>query len=152
MVVYLPHACQAASLLSPRGSLGILPRSPAPPAPCAGPLSKLYFGSQFAPLIIFFVMFLSIVKNNKLHHFVRFNCMQASERGGTAGSAVGLPCMRQLAKRPLGLHRLSCLFVRVHPLTADCRLPAYLPPPRLRTAPPVPPVPLRCRPSCLTLW
>lgn len=23
-------------------------------------------------------MFLSIVKNNKLHHFVRFNCMQAS--------------------------------------------------------------------------
>ena len=47
----------------------------------AGPLAKIYFGSQFAPLIIFFVMFLSIVKNNKLHHFVRFNCMQV---GGCA--------------------------------------------------------------------
>ena len=42
-----------------------------------GPLAKVYFSSQFAPLIIFFVMFLSIVKNKKLHHFVRFNCMQA---------------------------------------------------------------------------
>ncbi|KAI3436597.1 hypothetical protein D9Q98_006014 [Chlorella vulgaris] len=42
-----------------------------------GPLASVYFGSQFAPLIIFFVMFLSIVKNTKLHHFVRFNCMQA---------------------------------------------------------------------------
>ena len=39
-------------------------------------MAKIYFGSQFAPLIIFFVMFLSIVKNTKLHHFVRFNCMQ----------------------------------------------------------------------------
>lgn len=43
-----------------------------------GPLAKLYFSSQFAPLIIFFVMFLSIVKNKNLHHFVRFNCMQVS--------------------------------------------------------------------------
>jgi uncharacterized membrane protein len=42
-----------------------------------GPLAKVYFSSQFAPLIIFFVMFLSIVKNKRLHHFVRFNCMQA---------------------------------------------------------------------------
>lgn len=42
-----------------------------------GPLAQVYFSSQFAPLIIFFVMFLSIVKNKKLHHFVRFNCMQA---------------------------------------------------------------------------
>lgn len=41
-----------------------------------GPLAKVYFSSQFAPLIIFFVMFLSIVKNKNLHHFVRFNCMQ----------------------------------------------------------------------------
>lgn len=39
-------------------------------------MAKIYFGSQFAPLIIFFVMFLSVVKNTKLHHFVRFNCMQ----------------------------------------------------------------------------
>lgn len=43
-----------------------------------GPLAKVYFSSQFAPLIIFFVMFLSIVKNKNLHHFVRFNCMQVS--------------------------------------------------------------------------
>jgi hypothetical protein len=43
-------------------------------------MALIYFGSQFAPLIIFFVMFLSIVKNNKLHHFVRFNCMQARRR------------------------------------------------------------------------
>lgn len=45
-----------------------------------GPLAKVYFSSQFAPLIIFFVMFLSIVKNKKLHHFVRFNCMQVRLR------------------------------------------------------------------------
>ena len=43
-----------------------------------GPFAKIYYSSQFAPLIIFFLMFLSIVKNKKLHHFVRFNCMQAS--------------------------------------------------------------------------
>jgi hypothetical protein len=43
-----------------------------------GPMAKIYFSSQFAPLIIFFVMFLSVVKNKNLHHFVRFNCMQAS--------------------------------------------------------------------------
>jgi len=30
---------------------------------------------------VFFLLFLAIVKNNKLHHFVRFNCMQA--RGNT---------------------------------------------------------------------
>ena len=42
-----------------------------------GPLAKVYFSSQFAPLIIFFVLFLAVVKNKKLHHFVRFNCMQA---------------------------------------------------------------------------
>ena len=63
------------------------PSSPHHPRPlAAGPLAKIYFGSQFAPLIIFFVMFLSIVKNTKLHHFVRFNCMQA--RGVTGGVGV----------------------------------------------------------------
>lgn len=44
----------------------------------AGPLAGLYHSGQFVPLIVFFLMFLAIVKNNKLHHFVRFNCMQAS--------------------------------------------------------------------------
>ena len=42
-------------------------------------MAKVYFGSQFAPLIIFFLMFLAIVKNTKLHHFVRFNCMQVGQ-------------------------------------------------------------------------
>ncbi|KAK9842566.1 hypothetical protein WJX81_006375 [Elliptochloris bilobata] len=41
-----------------------------------GPLVPIYYSSQFAPLIVFFLLFLAIVKNNKLHHFVRFNCMQ----------------------------------------------------------------------------
>lgn len=36
----------------------------------------MYYSSQFAPLVIFFLVFLTIVKNTKLHHFVRFNCMQ----------------------------------------------------------------------------
>ena len=57
------------------------------PSRRAGPLAKIYFGSQFAPLIIFFVMFLSVVKNTKLHHFVRFNCMQA--RSCRAARAAG---------------------------------------------------------------
>ena len=45
-------------------------------AVCAGPLAPLYYSGQFVPLIVFFLLFLAIVKNNKLHHFVRFNCMQ----------------------------------------------------------------------------
>lgn len=36
----------------------------------------IYYSSQFAPLIVFFLLFLSIVKNTKVHHFVRFNAMQ----------------------------------------------------------------------------
>ena len=42
----------------------------------AGPFVQIYYSSQFAPLVIFFLLFLSVVKNNKLPHFVRFNCMQ----------------------------------------------------------------------------
>jgi hypothetical protein len=42
----------------------------------AGPLAPLYYSGQFVPLIVFFLLFLAIVKNTKLHHFVRFNCMQ----------------------------------------------------------------------------
>ena len=37
---------------------------------------QIYYSSQFAPLVVFFLLFLSVVKNNKLPHFVRFNCMQ----------------------------------------------------------------------------
>lgn len=42
-----------------------------------GPFVGIYYSSQFAPLVVFFLMFLAVVKNNKLSHFVRFNCMQA---------------------------------------------------------------------------
>lgn len=43
-----------------------------------GPFVGIYYSSQFAPLVVFFLMFLAVVKNNKLSHFVRFNCMQVS--------------------------------------------------------------------------
>jgi hypothetical protein len=52
----------------------------------AGPLAPLYYSGQFVPLIVFFLLFLSIVKNNKLHHFVRFHCMQA--RAGLPDAAI----------------------------------------------------------------
>eukprot|EP00891_Asterochloris_glomerata_P000576 jgi/Astpho2/576/e_gw1.00013.171.1_t len=42
-----------------------------------GPFTSIYFSSQFGPLIIFFVLFLAVVRNQRLHHFVRFNTMQA---------------------------------------------------------------------------
>ena len=45
---------------------------------CAGPVVGIYYSSQFAPLVVFFLLFLSVVKNTKLHHFVRFNAMQVS--------------------------------------------------------------------------
>lgn len=53
------------------------PHTPTHTSPAPGPVAKLYFSSQLAPLVIFFVMFLGVVKNKKLHHFVRFNAMQA---------------------------------------------------------------------------
>ena len=45
---------------------------------CADQLIGVYYSSQFAPLIIFFLLFLSVVKNFRIHHFTRFHCMQAS--------------------------------------------------------------------------
>ena len=41
-----------------------------------GPFVDIYYSSQFAPLVVFFLLFLAVVKNTKLPHFVRFNCMQ----------------------------------------------------------------------------
>lgn len=38
---------------------------------------RIYYSSQFAPLVIFFLLFLAVVKNTKIPHFVRFNCMQS---------------------------------------------------------------------------
>eukprot|EP00210_Caulerpa_lentillifera_P005587 g5344.t1 len=43
----------------------------------SSPFFRVYYLNNFAPLVIFFLMFLAIVKNKKLSHFVRFNCMQA---------------------------------------------------------------------------
>ncbi len=56
----------------------------------AGPLAPLYYSGQFVPLIVFFLLFLSIVKNNKLHHFVRFHCMQV--RAGLPGGTTVHAC------------------------------------------------------------
>lgn len=41
------------------------------------PIITFYFSSAFTPLIIFFVIFIVIVRNVRLHHFVRFHAMQA---------------------------------------------------------------------------
>ena len=35
-----------------------------------------YFLSQWTPLVLFFLMYLYVIRNTKLHHFMRFNCMQ----------------------------------------------------------------------------
>ena len=40
-------------------------------------LVSLYYSSQFTPLVVFFAMFLAVVRNNRVHHFIRFHCMQA---------------------------------------------------------------------------
>ena len=41
------------------------------------PFVTIYYANNFMPLIVFFLCFLAIVKNTKLHHFIRFNTMQA---------------------------------------------------------------------------
>ena len=41
------------------------------------PLIKLYYGFPFAGIIIFFALFLGVVRNERIKHFVRFNAMQA---------------------------------------------------------------------------
>lgn len=41
------------------------------------PLVAIYFGVPFAGLIIFFALFLLVVRNEKISHFIRFNTMQA---------------------------------------------------------------------------
>ncbi|HEY9905906.1 MAG TPA: Tic20 family protein [Candidatus Sericytochromatia bacterium] len=41
------------------------------------PLLAIYYGFQFASLIIFFVLYLAVVRNEKIAHFIRFNVMQA---------------------------------------------------------------------------
>lgn len=41
------------------------------------PLIQIYYGFPFAGIIIFFALFLAVVRNEKLRHFIRFNAMQA---------------------------------------------------------------------------
>ena len=41
------------------------------------PLVQIYFGIPFLSLIIFFALFLLVVRNESISHFVRFNTMQA---------------------------------------------------------------------------
>lgn len=41
------------------------------------PLVQIYFGIPFVGLIVFFVLFLLVVRNERVSHFIRFNTMQA---------------------------------------------------------------------------
>ncbi|UUO16246.1 MULTISPECIES: Tic20 family protein [Aphanizomenonaceae] len=41
------------------------------------PLLKIYYDVRFAGMIIFFALWLLVVRNEKIHHFIRFNTMQA---------------------------------------------------------------------------
>ncbi|MBR8829270.1 MAG: hypothetical protein DSM107014_15465 [Gomphosphaeria aponina SAG 52.96 = DSM 107014] len=45
-------------------------------APLA-PIISIYYGFPFAGLIIFFVLFLAVVRNQNISHFIRFNTLQA---------------------------------------------------------------------------
>lgn len=47
------------------------------PGACAVQFTSIYQAHQLVPLVVFFLMFLAIIKNKRLHHFVRFNAMQA---------------------------------------------------------------------------
>ncbi len=42
-----------------------------------GPLLQIYRGIPFLGLIVFFALFLLVVRNNNISHFIRFNTMQA---------------------------------------------------------------------------
>jgi len=41
------------------------------------PLLTIYYGVRYAGLIIFFALWLLVVRNEKISHFIRFNTMQA---------------------------------------------------------------------------
>lgn len=41
------------------------------------PIAQLYNSFPFAPIIIFFALFLLVVRNENINHFIRFNAMQA---------------------------------------------------------------------------
>ncbi|MFN7412890.1 MAG: Tic20 family protein [Dolichospermum sp.] len=41
------------------------------------PLLRIYYGVRYARMIIFFALWLLVVRNEKINHFIRFNTMQA---------------------------------------------------------------------------
>ncbi len=41
------------------------------------PLLRIYYGVRYAGLILFFALWLLVVRNDKIAHFIRFNTMQA---------------------------------------------------------------------------
>ncbi|MEI6444458.1 MAG: Tic20 family protein [Nostocales cyanobacterium ELA583] len=41
------------------------------------PLLRIYYGVRYAGMIIFFALWLLVVRNEKIPHFIRFNTMQA---------------------------------------------------------------------------
>lgn len=45
--------------------------------PVFGPMLTAYYSNQFTPFFVFFALFLAVVRNEKLPHFLRFNTMQS---------------------------------------------------------------------------
>ena len=41
------------------------------------PLLQIYYGVRYAGLLIFFALFIFVVRNERISHFIRFNTMQA---------------------------------------------------------------------------
>lgn len=41
------------------------------------PVMAIYFSDWFIPLIVFFVLFLAVVRNERINRFIRFNTLQA---------------------------------------------------------------------------
>lgn len=42
-----------------------------------GPMLQAYYSNSFTPFFVFFALFLAVVRNEKLPHFLRFNTMQS---------------------------------------------------------------------------
>ena len=41
------------------------------------PLLQIFYSNSFIPFVTFFTLFLAVVRNTKLDHFMRYNTMQA---------------------------------------------------------------------------
>lgn len=81
----------------------------------AGPFVGIYYSSQFAPLVVFFLLFLSVVKNTKLHHFVRFNAMQVRMSCSMLITLAWHDTAADACSQRLGMHVILNMF---HPGTA----------------------------------